>query len=73
MESPLGIEEIINKGGFTESEVADLTEDIGYLVKKGIIEQHTGDDGNFYFSLTDIGNEIAYDLFRRSDKEDSNE
>ena len=73
MESPLGIEEIINKGGFTESEVAELTEDIGYLVKKGIIEQHTGDDGNFYFSLTDIGNEIAHDLFGHSDKEDSNE
>ena len=72
MARPLGIQEIINEGGFTESEVSDLTEDIGYLVKKGIIEQHTGDDGNFYFSLTDIGNEIAIDLFDRPNEESPN-
>lgn len=73
MPDPIDIQEIINKGGFTKSEVSELTKDIGYLVKKGIIEQHTGDDGDFYFSLTDIGNEMAHDLFGHSDKEDSDE
>lgn len=32
------------------------------LVKKGIMEQYTGEDGEFYFGLTELGREIAKDL-----------
>ena len=32
------------------------------FVKKGIMEQYIGEDGHFYFALTEFGKEIAKEL-----------
>ena len=32
------------------------------FVKKGIMEQYVGEDGHFYFALTELGVEIAKEL-----------
>ena len=60
----LTIDGILDEGGYDACDIEDLGEDIRYLVNKGILEQHTGEDGRFYFSLTDIGTKIAEDMHR---------
>ena len=52
----LNHQELAEVTGFSE---AELGEDLSDMVANGIIEQSIGEDGKFYFSLTEKGIECA--------------
>tara|TARA_B100000809_G_scaffold243567_1_gene268677 strand:+ start:152 stop:394 length:243 start_codon:yes stop_codon:yes gene_type:complete len=41
-----------------------ISEAVQGLVKKGIMEQYTEEDGNFSFQLTEFGVECAEEIFK---------
>ena len=41
-----------------------VTDAVQGLVKKGIMEQYTEEDGNFSFQLTEFGLECAEEIFK---------
>ena len=40
------------------------------LVNEGIMEQYIGEDGQFYFGLTEFGKEVAQEISRMGFEED---
>ena len=48
----------------------DSDQDIKRLMDEGIIDQLVGEDGRFYYILTDLGNEIAKKIDIKIDKND---
>ena len=40
------------------------------LVNEGIMEQYIGEDGQFYFGLTEFGKEVAQEISRLGFEED---
>ena len=40
------------------------------LVNEGIMEQYIGEDGQFYFGLTELGKEVAQKISRMGFEED---
>tara|TARA_R110000765_G_scaffold42995_2_gene90428 strand:+ start:3989 stop:4246 length:258 start_codon:yes stop_codon:yes gene_type:complete len=62
---------IFNGSGFDDSDKEGLGEELLNMVKEGIVEQYIGEDGQFYFSLTNRGGEIAKNLLDKLKDEDS--
>jgi hypothetical protein len=48
----------------------DHDKDVQRLMKDGLIDQLVGEDGRFYYILTDLGNEIAKKINIKIDKND---
>lgn len=48
----------------------DHDKDVQRLMKEGVIDQLVGEDGRFYYVLTDLGNEIAKKIDIEIDKND---
>ena len=46
----------------SEEDMEQLENLMRGFVKKGIMEQYIGEDGHFYFALTELGKEIAEEL-----------
>jgi len=55
----------VSKGVMSHEE---LNSTIKELVKKGLIEQYTNEDGEFEFELTELGREIGVTVNKLKDK-----